>query len=224
MAEELIMTQIASNDKNSSIDEEGKFYQELDEKKSRNSCCTCQTLIILFVVILFFAAGGVYYLYRQITHNSLLNNNPKVATSTIDFSKKVDNIKTDNLNQFQIILTSDDLSNLLNSGYTTSNFILKDIRTSIASSGILIYGTLVKPLSSKITITTTVKVADGKIAIDAEKLTAGNINPPKIFINSVSSGLTGFLDQKMAILYKNYTIEKVELGENKMKVTGKIKK
>lgn len=218
------MTPTATNEAKPEASEEEKFYKELDKKRSFNSCCTCQTLIIFFTVILILSSIGTYYLYYQITHGGVTFNPPITSTKSVDFSKQVSNIKTDAKGDFKLVLTSNDLTNLLNSGYSTQNILLKDINTSIGSSNIVIYGTLLKPISSKVTISAVPKVADGKILLDVNKLTAGNINFPEIMSSKISSNLSGFADQKMTQLYKNYIVENITLSHNQMTISGKVKK
>ncbi len=203
-------------------DDEEKFYQELDEKKAHGSCCTCQTLAILFTVIFFLGLGGVFYLYFQITHGGFTESFNAFLPTT-DFASKIKNIQPDTSGEFQIVLTSNDLSNLLNDGFSTQNFILKDIHTSINSSNILIYGTLVKPLSSKVVITAIPVVADGKINLEIKKISAGNLNLPSFIASNLSSSISNLLNQKTALLYKNHQVTKIQLGENQTTIIGRKK-
>lgn len=213
------MTQTLSNKGN----DEEKFYDELDDKKAHDSCCTCQTIVILFIIILILGLAIVVYLYFQITRGNLSINPPAISATQANFDTKVKDIKLDNSGEFQIILTPDDLNSLLNNGISTSNFALNNISTSINSSNVLIYGTLIKPINSKVAIETTPRVSSFKIVLDVNKITAGSINLPNFLTQSISNSISDSFNQKMEILYKSYIIDKVSLEENKMIITGQKK-
>lgn len=204
--------------------DQDEFYKDLDEKKAHSSCCSFPTLVIFFVIILVLAIAILFFLYYQITHGGSIFDNSKKATAGIEFSQKINDIKPTETGTFQIILSSDDLSNLLNSGLTAENFVLKDIRTSIGTENIQIYGTLIKPMSSKVVITVVPKVSNGKLALNVSKASFGKLNLTGFIAAKLSKTATNLLNQKMAVLYKNYEVESVSLEIDKMLIMGKLKK
>ena len=211
------------NEKNHKQDEEEKFYNELDKKTAHKSCCTCQTFIIFFFIVLVIISGFIFYLYWQITRGGGLQTNINVTTSN-DFQAKIEKPSIDQNGQFQLVLTSDDLSSLLSEGFSTENFILKEIKVSINPSKMLIYGTLVKPLSSKVVIIAIPKVEGEKLRFIIENISAGNINLPASVNNSLNNSLSSLFDKKLADFYQKYTVDKVILEENQIYIFGEIKK
>jgi len=207
---------------NKDSEEKNKFYDELDEKTSRNSCCTCQTLLIFFICLLFISTGVIFYLYWQIKKGDIFNGLPHTNISK-DYQAKIDKPEVDNNGDFQLTLTSDDLTGLLSEGISTENFVLKDINVSVNPSNMLVYGTLVKPIGSKVVITAVPKIEEGKIRFNISNISAGNINLPAVFNSSVGGSLTNLFDKKLATFYENYGVQKVVLENNQIFLVGKSK-
>jgi uncharacterized protein YpmS len=200
--------------------EEEVFYKDLDDKKSSGGCCTCQTIAILFSVILLLAILIIIFLYYQITHGGALFNGTDQNT---DISTSIENIKADNSGEFQLSISSNELSALLNDGLTTGNFILKDIHTSINPTNVLIYGTLVKPISSKVVITAVPRAENGKIVMKVTKFSAGKINLPTFLSNYFTTTTSNLLNQKLNLIYVKYSISQVTLNNDQMTIFGHSK-
>jgi len=204
-------------------EEKDKFYDELDEKASHKSCCTCQTLLIFFICLLFISTGVIFYLYWQIKKGDIFNSLPHINISK-DYQAKLDKPEVDTNGDFQLTLTSDDLTGLLSEGVSTENFVLKDINVSVNPSNVLVYGTLIKPISSKVVITAVPKVENGKIKFNVTNISAGDINLPAVFNNSISGSLSGLFDKKLATFYENYEVQKVVLENNQIFLVGKSRR
>lgn len=209
-----------TNPKNSN--DADKFYDELDKTKVHQSCCTCQTLAILFLTILIILAGGLFYIYYQITREKVFSF--KLPTVTLqDFNKKLTDLKPDQSGQIQITLTDRDMSALLSEGLSLQSFLLKEIQVQIMPTEILIYGRLVKPLTSKVVISTIPKVQDGKINFEVTGITAGNLNFPKFLNNQIGESLTDLVNAKLAPVYTKFEVQEINLEENKLILTGKAR-
>lgn len=210
----------STNQNQDEANEEDRFYSDLDEKKSHKSCCTCQTMIIAALVVLLLLAGVVLYVYYRINHGGFTAKQ-KNSTSTIqEVNTKLQNPTIDKNGKIQLILTSDELNTLLSEGLTTDNFLLKDIQVTINSQNILIYGTLIKPMSSKITVTAVPEVSNGKINLKINSVTAGSINLPAVITKSSSDSITELLNKKLQTFYDKYTAESVTLKENQIIIVG----
>lgn len=213
------MTTLTNQNQNEA-NEEDRFYSDLDEKKSHKSCCTCQTMIIAALVVLLLLAGIVFYIYYRINHgsNTVKQN---TTTSTIqDVNTKIQNPTIDKNGKIQLILTSDELNTLLSEGLSSDNYLLKDIQVTINLQNLLIYGTLVKPMSSKITVTAAPEVANGKINLKINSVTAGSIGLPAVITKSSSDSISELLNKKLQTFYDKYTTESVTLRENQIIIVG----
>ncbi len=211
-----------STNKKIEENEDRKFYKEMDEKSSHRSCCTCQTFLILFFVALIVVGGIVFYFYWQITRGGTSRGNLTISKTT-DVNKKIDNLRTDENGQFEMVITSSDLTSILSAGLSTEKIILKNIQVSINPSNILIYGNLSKPLSAKVLITGRPEVKDEKLKLSFTGVSLGNLNVPGLLNNTISDNFSGLLDKNLESLYQKYEIKKVILEENQMVIIGKIK-
>lgn len=210
----------STNENQDERNEEDRFYSDLDKKKSHKSCCTCQTMIIAALIVLLVLAGIVFYIYYRINHgNNAVNKNTN-TTSIQDVNIKLQNVAPDKNGKIQLILTSDELNTLLGEGLSSDNYLLKDIQVTINPQNILIYGTLVKPMSSKITVTANPEVVAGKINLKINSVTAGSIGLPAVITKSSSDSITELLNNKLQTFYDEYTAESVVLKENQIIIAG----
>lgn len=202
--------------------QEDEFYAELDKKTLGRSCCTSQTMIIFFLVLLIGAIFGTIYCFNQIKK---VNFPSKILTSTFkdknDFYSKL-KFKPSQEN-FEITVTSEELTAITAEGISGKNFIIKNIQVIIGKDGVDIFGTLTKPLSSQIKITTIPKVENGKIKFEIQKFTAGKLTLPKFINNEVAGALNKAMDQNFQELYQNYEVREIFLFDGKMIIDGKLK-
>lgn len=202
--------------------QEDEFYFELDRKKLHRSCCTAPTMIIFFVFILIVIIFGALYGLREIKK---INFSSKVIQST--FQDKENFYNKLNLNSrqenFEITITSEELTAVISEGITFKNFIIKNNQAIIQENGIDFYGTLVKPLSSSIQIKTVPKVENSKIKFEVEQITAGKLKMPKLINNQVADTLNKTMDEKFQSLYNQSEVQNISLFDDKMVISGKIK-
>jgi len=199
------------------------FYRELDKKNLHQSCCTCQTLAIFFVGLLLILSGTIFFLYWQISHGGGFSLNVSRIATTKDFQNKLTNASPDASGTYQLILSSDELNTVLGDGFSVSNFILKDTVASINPTELLIYGTLIKPLNSKIVMSTQPKAENEKLVIVVSKMTAGSVNLPTFLNKQVATNINDLLDKKMASFYEKATVTTVSLEQNQMIIMGQAK-
>lgn len=205
-----------------STTEENKFYAEMDQQKFHQSCCTCQTMMILFSIILIILAGGIFYLYWQITREKVFSFHlPTISLQ--NFSQKINNLKADDAGNLQIALTDEDMTALLSEGLSFQLLLLKDIQVQILPNQMLIYGTLVKPLKSKVVIGTIPKPKNGQIDFEITSVSAGNFNFPKFLENQIGKSLTSLVNAKLSPVYQKFSVEEINLENNKLIIKGKAK-
>lgn len=204
--------------------EENKFYQELDEKKSHQSCCTCQSLAVLMFLILLIFGGAVFYLYRQITKEKIFPANLPSAGSLAGFNQKLKDLKPAADGQVSVSVSEEELTSLLAEGFSAENVILKDIRFSINEQNILIYGTLIKPISAKVVMTALPRIQDGRVKFDIINTSAGQLSLPAILNRKVSQIVADSLSAKLGLIYQKAEIREVKLNRGKMILTGQLKK
>jgi uncharacterized protein YpmS len=208
--------------KNPSNDDE-RFYRELDEKKSHGSCCTCQTFAIFFIILALILGGTTFYLYWQITHGGILTNKSNTSLTAQTTQDKIKNIHPDAFGEFQLVLSSEDMTNLLSEGISLNNLVMKDVYVLVNPNNIIVYGTLTKPLSSKMAIELVPKAQNGQIQFVVQKITAGNLAIPSFMVSSLSNNFSNLVNAKFNSLYNNYEITRVTLVENQMEIFGKLK-
>ena len=199
------------------------FYKELDKKSLHQSCCTCQTLAIFFVGLLLILSGTIFFLYWQISHGGGLRFNVAQMSTAKDFQKKLTDTKPSKSGEYRLVLSSDELNTVINEGLSVSDFILKDMTLSVNPNEILIYGNLIKPLNSKIVMTTVPKAENGKLVLEVTKIAAGNVNLPSLFNKRATESLNNLLDKKMTSFYEKATVSSVTLEQNQIILIGKTK-
>jgi len=179
-------------------------------------------MIIFFLVLLIGAIFGTIYCFNQIKK---VNFPSKILTSTFqdknDFYSK---LKFEpNQENFEITVTSEELTAITAEGISGKNFIIKNIQVIVGKDGVDIFGTLTKPLSSQIKITSVPKVENGKIKFEIRKFTAGKLTLPKFINNEVADALNKAMDQNFQELYQNYEVREIFLFDGKMIINGKLK-
>lgn len=196
------------------------FYKELDEKKAHNSCCTCQSLLILLFLMLIFSTGILFYLYFVSTKGGFF---PFSNSNSSDVLKRIENINQNKIEPLVIEISENDLDEILNSVPLSGNLLLKNIKSDITSENIFLYGNLIKPISSKITITVKPKAKNGEVFFEINKLTLGDLKLFNLLSNTFSDNLSNLFNTQMKEVYNNYTVEKIELLDGKMIIYGKLK-
>lgn len=199
-----------------------KFYKELDEHRAHASCCTCQTMVIFFVFVLLIALTIVFYLFWRFNkEKENFSKLPQKISSEILANKF--NLSTSDLSQVEIPVSDDDLTKILSTGFSFDNFMLKDIQTFINEKEIIIFGELLSPIKSKLVISAEPKVKDGKIEMEVKSVKSGGVNWPGFLAKTLSGNISGFLNQKIWLIYKTVNVESVVLEEGQMIIKGKIK-
>lgn len=202
--------------------QEDEFYSELDQKALHRSCCTFQTLFIFFAILIIVAIISTIYVYKKIKAYNLPSK--IVAISFQDKNSFEQKLKLSGGEEnFELTISQEELTSVISDGISTGNFILKNPQVIINPSGIDVYGTLTKPLSSEIKIATAEKIENNKLKLEVTKITAGTLTLPKFVNNGVSESLNKVLDEKFQVLYDKYKIESVELLDSKMIIKGKKK-
>lgn len=209
-----------TSDTADTADDADNFYQDLDRKTSHQSCCTCQTLVFLFAGFAILISGFIFYFYWQITHGGLFQLPNNQIASISELNNKLQKPVVNN-DQVILTLTDNELNAVLNEGLSINDFVLKDIVLTINPKEILIYGNLIKPLSSKVVLTCVPVVENDKIKLKISNITAGKINLPVYFDQKVADSLNAILDQKMAVFYNQYITEEVGLGQNTIIIKGR---
>ncbi len=201
---------------------EDEFYAELDKKTLYKSCCTMQTMLFLFIGLLIVSIFGTIYCYREIKK---INFSSKIITATFqDKNDFYDKLKIlSGQEDFEITVTSAELTAITAEGISGKDFIIKNIQVIISNTGVDIFGTLTKPLSSQIKIETIPKVLNGKIDFEVSRFTAGSLAMPKFIKNEIASALNKAMDQNFDKLYKNYEVKNINLQDDKMIISGKLK-
>lgn len=201
---------------------EKAFYREMDQKKFHRSCCTWQTFLIFFVCLAILAGGVTIYFFYKIKQSGFTIN--RLYPSNVSKQNFQDKLKISKENPtFSVTVTSAELTSLAGDGIKTLTFEIKDIQIEINSQSLIIYGKLTKPLKSDIKIETAPKVFEGKIYFKVEKISAGKLILPSFLNNEVEKALNNLMAENFATLYENCQVEKVELENDQMIISGKLK-
>ena len=205
--------------------QEDNFFSEMDKKTSRRSCCTWQTLILFFAGVLAIAILLTIYLYHEIkkVDFSLHEVYPTTASQE-NFQKKLQLNPAENPT-FSIAITVEDLDSIAANGIKTAPALeVKDIQFQIDQSQIIIYGKLNKPLKADLKMETIPRVSDDKINFKISKITAGKISLPNLLNSQIEQALNKLMDENFQPLYENYQVDKIELQNSQMVISGKLKK
>ena len=200
--------------------QEDNFYADLDKKTAHRSCCTCQTLIIFFAIILTISIIIVFFLVREIKK---INLSPQKITTSFtlkdSFNKKIE--VTDL--EFTTEITSEELTSIMSDGLKLGQFDIKDIQVTVDKDGLNIYGNTKMIVKTNFKVETTPKAENGKIKIAVNKISAGHLSLPGILKPQIEKNLNEYFDNKFSNLYQNYEIEKIELQQDKIIISGKLK-
>lgn len=202
--------------------EEHAFYGELDKKTARYSCCTLKSMAIFFAVLLAFSVGLVFYLVRALQNSETL---PRIfsprASSMKSFQEKLN--LDNNQAQFELVITSEELTSIAALGIEGKNFTLKEIEFIIKEKGIEVRALALVPLKIPVKMETTPVIFEGKIKFKVAEVHAGKITLPGIIRDQAETALDGFLDKNFQPLYESYRIERVELKDDQMILKGAIR-
>lgn len=200
-----------------------KFYEDLDQEKSHQSCCSCQTMALFFLFILFLLIGGVFYFYYQFTSDKIVIPNLTNNFSASKISDQLIGLKPDELGQVQIKLGEKELTTLLAGGLSFQNFILKDVQANINPDEIIIYGSLIKPLNSKVVIGLVPHVENNKIKFEVKSIQSGKIQLPEFIIKKIGQNLNDSINTKFSLIYLKINVQEVFLEDHTMTIKGDIK-
>lgn len=211
-----------SKEKENSQENE-KFYVELDRDREHGSCCTCYSLSLFFIFILVIAIIGSFFIYKQVTSGGLFPFSLNNKSSMTDLINKIDQIKSDSINQTEISISEDDLNLLFSGGFNLQNFILKDVQTSIGPDSVIVYGNLVKPFSSKTVVSLVPTIENGKIKFVLQSVEAGKLKIPKFLFGQIEKVFNSAIDAKMSLIYDKVTITDASLQDRKIILKGELK-
>lgn len=200
-----------------------KFYEDLDQEKSHQSCCSCQTMVLFFLFILFLLIGGVFYLYYQFTSDKIVIPNLTNNFSASKISDQLIGLEPDELGQVEIKMGEKELTTLLSGGLSFQNFILKDVQTNINPDEIIIYGSLIKPLNSKVVIGLVPHVENNKIKFEIKSIQSGKIKLPKFIVKNIGQNLNDSINTKFSLIYLKINVQEVFLEDHTMTIKGEIK-
>lgn len=200
-----------------------EFYEELDTDKVHASCCSCQTLALLFGFIFVVLIALVIYLYSQFTSDKIqlpLFNN---TFSGIDIKNSLANLRPDNSGEVEIDLSEKDLTTVLEGGISVQSFILKDVQTAINPDEIIVYGTLIQPINSKIVLGLVPSVVNGKIVFTVKSLSAGTVKLPDFVLKQIEQNVSDSINSKFTLVYAKINVTDVVLQDHQMQIKGKLK-
>ncbi len=202
--------------------QEDEFYRDLDKKGARRSCCTFQTMLIFFGVILILSSLLTFFLYREIKKINF--SATKIYPSAISKQSFIDKLKLDkNQNPtFSIVVTAEELTSLAADGIRAFSLEINEAQIEIENSRTIVYGKLIKPLKSDIKIEAVPEVEKGKIKMSVEKVSAGKLTLPGMLNLEIEKALNKMMDENFSSLYENYQVEKVELRQDEMVISGKL--
>jgi len=199
------------------------FYNDLDEKKSHSSCCTCQTMAGFFIVIFIVLIFSVFYLYKMITSKKdfSIKRSVNYSSKNLESSLASPKILTDG--RVETILTEDDLSTLVSGGLNFQSFVLREVQIGISPDEIIVYATLVKPLSSKIVVGVEPIVDNGKIVLKTKSINAGQLKISKIVLDQIDKGFDSSINARLDIINQKMSVEEIKLENHQLIVSGRIK-
>ena len=177
--------------------------------------------MMLFLITLIAILIGAFYLYHQITSLKISPLNLKINSSQSEVENKFKNLNQSG--DVEVSLSEDELNAILSGGLSFQSFVLKDTQTSIAANQIILYGDLIKPLSSKVAIGLLPEVVDGKINFKIKDVVTGNLNLPSFLNKKIEKSFNDSVDAKLSFIYNNISINTVELKDSTMVIKGRSK-
>lgn len=178
-------------------------------------------MVIFFTILLAIVIFLTIYLFYQIKQ---IDFSPaKIKPSSIAKESFLAKINPDDLQSQTFIITSAELSAVMESGVKSGLWEIKEMQIAIGENEVNIYGRLVKPLKTQVKITCQPKVEEGEIKFELEKFQAGKLVLPKFLLSKVEAGLNQSIKENFAPFYQNYQVEKIELEQDKMIIKTKLK-
>lgn len=200
--------------------QEDNFYADLDKKTAHRSCCNCQTLVIFFTALLIISIIIVFFLVREIKK---INLSPQKINTSFSLQESFNKKITVTDPEFTTEITSEELTSIMGDGLKLGQFDIKDVQITVDKDGLNIYGNTKMIVKTNFKVETTSKAENGKIKIAVNKISAGRLSLPGILKSQIEENLNQYFDNKFSNLYQNYQIEKIELEQNKMIISGKLK-
>ena len=205
---------------------EHAFYDDLDRKTVKKSCCSWQTFILFFVILAILSSGFTVYSFYKIKQSdpSITFSIEKLYPENVSKESFSNKLKINATNPtFSIVLTSQELTSVLSTGVKAVTFEIKDVQVEISPSGMNIFGKLTKPLNADIKIETAPSPQDGRVFFKVTKITAGKLVLPGLLNSEIEKALNNVMDENFQPLYDNYRVENVELRQDVMIISGKLR-
>ncbi len=203
--------------------EDDKFYRDSDQERSRQGCCTCQTLFLFLISILIIAMVGIFYLYTQFKNDKFFHPNVDITASIKNLTDRFNNFSIGDINNGKIILTENELNTIIASDISFRNFVIQNTQTMINPQEIIIDGSLVKPVNSKIVIGLVPVVSAGKINFTVESVTIFNTKMPQFVAEKIGNSFNDCLNSKLNLIYSKIEVQSVDLQNRQMTISGKTK-
>lgn len=198
---------------------ESEFYKDMDRKTARRSCCTFPTMIILFVLMALIVGGLTFYGGSKIR---TVRISPKRASE--NFSNKFQ-LNPQVNPTFSIPISAKDLNSMAGGILSTGGWQVQNLEFSIDELGIETKGELVKLklIKFNLQMMSMPEISDGKLKLKVQKVMVSRLNLPGYFRTEIEKSLNNILDENFASLYENYQVNDVQLEQDQMLISGKLK-
>lgn len=179
-------------------------------------------MLFFFLILLIGALGGTIYGYSQIKK---INFSAKTILATFQDKNSFDEkLKfASEQEDFEIILTSKELTAVAAEGISGKNFMIKNIQVIVEQDKVDVFGTLTKPLNSQIKIKTVPQAENGKIKFIVREFKTGSLSMPKFINNRVQNGLGQAMTQNFQTLYETAEVQTIDLFDDRMVIRGQLK-
>lgn len=202
--------------------QEDEFYGEMDDRTARRSCCSCKTLAIFFACLLIVAAGLLIYGYRQIKKINFTQNIQPSLQAKNEFFEKI-KFEEDKEPTLELRVTSEELTSIASNGFSNSYFETREVQIRILNEKIEIFGKMIRPFKTDLKIESQGEVEDGQIQFKFNKISAGKLSLPGLLKSEIEKSFNQMMDENFKELYQDYQVEKIELKEDEMIISGKLK-
>ncbi len=191
----------------------------MDRKTARRSCCTFPTMIILFVLMALIVGGLTFYGGSKIR---TVRISPKRASE--NFSNKFQ-LNPQVNPTFSIPISAKDLNSMAGGILSTGGWQVQNLEFSIDELGIETKGELVKLklIKFNLQMMSMPEISDGKLKLKVQKVMVSRLNLPGYFRTEIEKSLNNILDENFASLYENYQVNDVQLEQDQMLISGKLK-
>ena len=202
--------------------QEDEFYGEMDDRTARRSCCSCKTLAIFFACLLIVAAGLLIYGYRQIKKINFTQTIQPSLQAKNEFFNKI-KFEQDKEPTLELRITSEELTSIASGGFSNGYFETREVQIRILNEKIEIFGKMIRPFKTDLKIESQGEVEDGQIQFKFNKISAGKLSLPGLLKSEIEKSFNKMMDENFKELYEDYQVEKIELQEDEMIISGKLK-